>query len=71
MRPDVPPPEDCPPRQVLDRHEGTIMDRIEMRIADARSFDELDGTPGDGRSALWVRLPGRARDVGRGARDRR
>ena len=34
------------------------MDRIEMRIADARTFDELDGTPGDGRSALWVRLPG-------------
>jgi acyl-CoA thioesterase len=57
IRPDVPPPEDCPPRDLQDRHEGTIMDRIEMRIANARSFDELDGTPGDGRSALWVRLP--------------
>ncbi len=33
------------------------MDRIEMRIADARSFEQLDGTPGHGRSALWVRLP--------------
>ena len=32
----------------MERHEGTIMDRIEMRIASARSFDELDGTPGDG-----------------------
>jgi acyl-CoA thioesterase len=34
------------------------MDRIEMRMADARGFDELDGTPGTGRCALWVRLPG-------------
>ncbi len=36
--PQVPPPEDCPPREILDRHEGTIMDRIEMRIADARAL---------------------------------
>lgn len=56
--PVVPPPEDCPPRPVLDRHEGTIMDRLDMRMADARSVEELDGTPGSGRSALWVRLPG-------------
>jgi acyl-CoA thioesterase len=34
------------------------MDRLEMRMASARTFEELDGTPGDGRSALWVRLPG-------------
>ena len=34
------------------------MDRIDMRMADARTFDELDGTPGSGRCALWVRLPG-------------
>jgi acyl-CoA thioesterase len=58
VRPAVPPPDDCPPRPVLDRHEGTIMDRLEMRLAAARGFDDLDGTPGDGRSALWVRLPG-------------
>jgi acyl-CoA thioesterase len=57
-RPHVPPPEECPPRQVLERHQGSIMDRVDMRMADARTFDELDGTPGDGRSALWVRLPG-------------
>jgi len=56
--PVVPAPMDCPPRQVMDRHEGTIMDRIDMRLADARTFDELDGTPGSGRCALWVRLPG-------------
>ncbi len=56
--PTVPPPAACPPRIVEDRHEGTIMDRIDMRLADARTFDDLDGTPGTGRCALWVRLPG-------------
>ncbi|MGZ6997609.1 MAG: acyl-CoA thioesterase [Acidimicrobiia bacterium] len=56
--PAAPPPLDCPPREMLERHSGSIMDRIEMRIADARTFDELDGTPGNGRCALWVRLPG-------------
>ncbi|MBM3674102.1 MAG: thioesterase family protein [Actinobacteria bacterium] len=57
-RPDVPPPDTCPPPQLLDRHESTIMDRLDMRMADARTFDELDGRPGSGRSSLWVRMPG-------------
>jgi len=51
-------PEECPPREIQERHVGSIMDRIDMRMADARAFDDLDGTPGSGRSALWVRLPG-------------
>ena len=58
IRPDVPSPEDSAPRLVQERHEGTIMDRIEMRLASARHFEEFDGVQGDGRSALWVRLPG-------------
>jgi acyl-CoA thioesterase II len=57
QRPDVPAPNRCPPRQVQARHQGTIMDRLDMRLADARDFEELEGTPGDGRCALWVRLP--------------
>lgn len=56
--PVVRPPMECPTRQILERHEGSIMDRIDMRMADARGFNELDGTPGTGRCALWVRLPG-------------
>lgn len=56
--PTVRPPLECPPRVVLEQHLGTIMDRIDMRLADARNFDELDDTPGSGRSALWVHLPG-------------
>ncbi len=58
QRPEVPPPEDCPPRPHFEHDRPTIMDRIEMRLARARPMDTLDGTPGDGRAALWVRLPG-------------
>jgi len=57
LRPTVPPPDDCPARPLLARHSGTMMSRFEMRLADARSIDDLPGTPGNGRSALWVRLP--------------
>lgn len=57
VRPDVPPPAECRRRQILDRHVGSIMDRLDMRLANARDFDDLTGEPGDGRSALWVRLP--------------
>lgn len=56
-RPDVPPPEDCPPRPLMNRHSGTIMDRFESKLADARAYWDLDGTSGSGNSALWVRLP--------------
>ena len=33
------------------------MSRLEVRLADARDWSELDGTPGTGRSALWARIP--------------
>ena len=56
--PDVPPPADCPTRRTMPRHEGTIIDSLEMRKANLRDWDELDGLPGDGRSAAWVRIPG-------------
>ena len=56
--PSVPAPDDCPPRPMMDRHEGTISSRLEMRLAAARGFPDLPGTPGDGTSSLWVRFPG-------------
>jgi acyl-CoA thioesterase-2 len=59
-RPDVPGPNDCPPRVLLHHHEGTISDRLEMRIARGRTVDEFPAPPGDGNSALWVRMPGLA-----------
>jgi len=57
VRPEVPPPDECRPRVLQERHQGSIMDRLDMRLAHARDFEDLDGEPGDGRSALWVRLP--------------
>lgn len=57
QQPDVPPPDMTPPRVIMERHVGTIMDRLDMRLANARDQAELPGPPGDGRSALWVRLP--------------
>ena len=56
-RPDVPPPSDCPPRPLMNRHQGTIMDRFESKLAGARPYWELTGTPGSGNASLWVRLP--------------
>jgi acyl-CoA thioesterase len=57
IRPEVPRPEDCPPRVLTQHHEGTINERLEGRLADARSMDEFPGPPGTGNSALWIRLP--------------
>jgi acyl-CoA thioesterase-2 len=57
VRPDVPPPDASPPREMLPRHRGTIMDRLEMRLAAGRPLHELPGPPGDGRAALWAHLP--------------
>ncbi len=58
VRPDVAPPDDCPPRPMMDHHEGTISSRMEMKLARGRPYWEMDSTPGDGNSALWVRFPG-------------
>jgi acyl-CoA thioesterase len=57
VHPEVPSVAASPPRPVAPHMEGTIGARLETRLASARLFEELDGAPGDGRSALWVRLP--------------
>jgi acyl-CoA thioesterase-2 len=56
-RPDVPPPADCPPRPLMNRHQGTIMDRVESKLADARPYWELTGVAGSGNASLWVHVP--------------
>ena len=53
-----PAPASCPPQQDLDHHDGTIMSRVDVRLASARDVGDLDGAPGDGRSALWARVEG-------------
>ena len=47
--PEVPLPQDCPPRELRFDPGATISSRLEMRIA-------LDA-PGTGRSAFWTRMP--------------
>ncbi len=37
--------------------EGTIHDFMEERVVKARSEEQLDGTPGDGKTVMWARLP--------------
>lgn len=56
-RQDVPAPEDCRPRVVPSEQAGLLADHLDMRLANARPPEELPGPPGEGRSALWVRLP--------------
>lgn len=56
--PDVPPPEDCPARPPRVPGIESIMDRIDVRLAVARSWDEVEGDPmPGGRSLLWARMP--------------
>lgn len=55
--PDVPAPEDCPPR-ILPRELGeSIFGHIDTRVALGRTYDQFDGTPGSPNSALWARIP--------------
>jgi acyl-CoA thioesterase len=55
--PDVPPPDACPPR-IIPRELGeSIFAHIDTRVALGRTYDQLDGTPGSPRSALWARIP--------------
>ena len=56
--PVVPPPLECPRRTITDDIRGAVHERVELRLARAVQFADLDGTPGDGHSALWGRLPG-------------
>ena len=57
--PTVPEPQACPPRAVPGLADGTAV--CEVRAAIGRSLAAVDGSPGPGRSASWVRLPGGGR----------
>jgi acyl-CoA thioesterase-2 len=57
VRPAVPGPDASPRRETPAMFAGTIMDRVDIRLARGRSFTELDGTRGDGHTALWARMP--------------
>jgi len=56
--PVVPPPEDCPPRRIPEFFGESVFDRVEVRVASGRMVEDVDGSPGTGRTAFWARLPG-------------
>ncbi len=56
--PDVPGPAASTLRAIPPEFSGTVLERVELRLALGRQFEALDGTPGDGRCAFWARLPG-------------
>jgi acyl-CoA thioesterase len=59
VRPEVPPPDECPPRmQWRGGADGDdISSRLDVRMAHGRALSDLDGSSGEGRHALWARMP--------------
>jgi acyl-CoA thioesterase len=55
--PDVPPPDRCSGRPMRIPDGNSINDRLDQRLAKGRPMDELDGTPGDGQTLMWTRIP--------------
>jgi acyl-CoA thioesterase-2 len=64
--PDVARPHDAMARPPSPPGVESLLDHYDIRIATGRARDELDGSPGSGRSAIWCRLPGGRRLVGAG-----
>jgi len=61
VAPDVPPPAACGHRPIPGLADGIAV--CEVRAALGRSYPDVDGTRGPGRSASWVRLPGNGRRI--------
>ncbi len=55
--PDVGKPDDYQDWQHHHFSKGTIHDFMDERMVKGRTDKELDGTPGDGQTILWARLP--------------
>jgi acyl-CoA thioesterase II len=58
VAPTVEPPEQCPPRPMSPRLEGTVLERMDLRLArDADDAEAPPGSIGPGRTAFWARIP--------------
>jgi acyl-CoA thioesterase II len=58
VMPEVPAPESCAGRPPRQPEVESIMNRLDIRLANARAWGEVEGNPmPEGRSALWARVP--------------
>src|SRR5262249_6188268 len=57
VRPEAPAPDACPPRPLLNHHEGRISSRLDAKLANGRAPWDLPGPPGSGHAAMWIRMP--------------
>jgi len=61
--PEVPTPEDVPPRQHLHDSPGTIHDSLQQRVVKGRDMSQLDGSLSDGNVVMWAHIPALIEDV--------
>jgi len=54
----VPGPAECERRDSRSTGTGTIIDRLDQRVAKGRTNEQLEGVPGDGRTQVWSRIEG-------------
>jgi acyl-CoA thioesterase-2 len=54
---DLPSPDECEPLDHIHREGESVASQFDRRMIKGRRPDEFDGTPGDGNTRLWVRLP--------------
>lgn len=66
LPPEVPPPEECAERAVPGSSTHSMLETYDRRSAIGRSYTEVDGRPGPGRSASWLRLRGGSRHLSAG-----
>jgi len=55
--PEVPAPTACPLREHFADEADTISARMEQRLVKGRMMEDLDGTPSNGQTMMWARLP--------------
>ena len=54
--PEIIAPEAARPRTLRAAHANSILEALDMRYVKGRDLEELDGTPSDGRTLMWVRI---------------
>jgi acyl-CoA thioesterase-2 len=63
MPDNLPAPLDCPVRPHPHDLSDSISARLDQRMVKSRPIESFDGTPGDGQTLLWARIPDVLTDV--------